>query len=374
MSRTLTVFSNASPEWNDPTLRKFALRRTEAALYHERENWQIVVHAPNEVEDEDIPPEVRRSVPGVIYSVLIAIEGPAPPSAFSTALRIAKTIAACSVGIVYDPQEGSITTPKGVKRFPAPVGDDSPANEGIVSLSWWFADCQRFREVGCRQLVETIRTRLPEALPRRYGDYEPPQYKLKVHGLEHFVEFLVESPNQFVVWYPHEPVLGVSLTVPDRAGATPQGYRCGWLNIDLNGAMFSSPAWFTELVRFWREVSIIVTPFYAEIRDERAPIKTWWWNGIPSLLPSAIMLGEPYVSLWPAFAANAKLASNGLRYLVAPSSHDTVAKLTPPPPQDLLQPPDRRIEIDPVTGEVLSIYYYSDVRYPPMWPFEGPRS
>jgi hypothetical protein len=45
----------------------------------------------------------------------------------------------------------------------------------------------------------------------------------------------------------------------------------------------------------------------------------------------------------------------------------------PVPPEALARPPDHRTEIDPSTGELLSVFTYNDIQYPRIWPFDGPQ-
>ena len=172
----------------------------------------------------------------------------------------------------------------------------------------------------------------------------------------------------------HQPCRGVYVSVPDRAGPTPRGFRCNRLTLDINAAVMLDPAWRVELVRLWLAVADLIRAFYAEIREGECPTKAWWWNGIPTGTPSAVLIGAPYLDLWTTFTEGAKISAGGLAYReqmnqasVAENGH------IPVPPEAIVQPPDHRTEIDPSTGALLSVFKYNDIQYPPIWPFDRPK-
>jgi hypothetical protein len=310
-------------------------------------------------------------MPGIQFLVQLHLEGDAPRSAIDTLLGIARTVARSSRGVVVNQQEGTIETPRGVRRL-APASKSSAV--ALLQVSWFTMDSERLAASAPAQLLDTIEGALPEVLPRRYGLFEPPQFKLEVEGLDHFRTFLAKHLRETVVWYCHQPCRGVYVAVPDRVGPTPRGFRCNRLTLDINAAVMMDPAWRMELVRLWLAVADLIRAFYAEIRVGVCPTKAWWWNGIPTGTPSAVLIGPPYLDLWTTFTQRARTSAGGLAYWermneasVAENGHIPVA------PEALVQPPDHRTEIDPSTGELLSVFTYNDIQYPRIWPFDGPK-
>jgi hypothetical protein len=333
--------------------------------------WQVAAHGPLKVEPEDIPADVRKVVPGVQYLVQLHLEGDAPTSAFAALFDVARALARSSRGVVVDQQEGTVETPRGVRRLEAGA---RPAESRLLQMSWFTTDSERFVATASGELLDTLERTLPEGLPRRYGLSEPPQFNLAQEGLQHFRTFLAGHLHQPVVWYCHKPCRHVFVEVPHRVGATARGFRCNRLTVDIEAVVIGDPAWRLELVRLWLAVADLLRPFYAEIRDDACPT-TSWWNGIPKEAASAVLLGPPYHELWTEFGDGAQISRGGLVYREQMSSGAAAdTPQIPRPPDSIAQPSDTRTEVDPRTGEILSEIRYNDIQYPPTWPFEGPRS
>src|SRR5262249_29982623 len=155
----------------------------------------------------------------------------APMKALKLARKVARAIAQQAHGVVFDPQDDSVTTPAGFKRF-------SPARHtdrfSIVDMTWWFTDGPLLSEAGLRAFLDVLRRYLPEALPKRYGEYEPPKYRLDVNGLDHFVAFLRDHAEDVIVWYPSHPVVGVSFYTVPNWGVGRQGFKCSYVSIECD--------------------------------------------------------------------------------------------------------------------------------------------
>src|SRR5262245_33758673 len=85
-----------------------------------KRTWQIVVSAPSAVEGEDVPPEVAEALPGISTVVELQLQPiSAPASARSSLRSTARAVAEALAGVIEDPQEDSLTLPRGTKRYPA---------------------------------------------------------------------------------------------------------------------------------------------------------------------------------------------------------------------------------------------------------------
>ncbi len=319
--------------------------------------WQIVVGAPQPLEPEDVPEEASRIVAGLAWRVEINVEPiSAPATAIARAERAANAIAKAAQGVVMDPQTGSIKTPGGVKRFRPRARAE---RFSILDITWWFTDGPLGTHDGIRAFVEELERVLPEAMPKRYGLWEPPPHRLAEEGRDHFITFL--AGNREIVWYPSaRPVLGVTLYADDAWGMTKQlGWRCNYLRIRVEQSAIDQPGWNTQLDRAWRALTPLVRPFYGDARtipgyvrrgatygsdDETGiePVRAWFWRGIPRHTGHAFVLGEPYASLWPLPVEQ----TGGYLFLSKPlwDGGEDVALSVGGVPEDLAQPwtPDQR--------------------------------
>jgi hypothetical protein len=176
-----------------------------------------------------------------------------------------------------------------------------------LQLSWFFMDAAAF-EARTEAWVDLITSTLPEALPRRYGPFEPPQYRLDREGMPHFKAFLKENLHESIVWYCANRGENCFLAMDD-VGPSGRGFRCARITMEVS-SKGKLGEWFANVSRFWIAVAEMVNPFYAEMRlDGDCPIKAGWWNGVPHPSAHAVLIGPPYVALWPQFISIAESAT-----------------------------------------------------------------
>jgi hypothetical protein len=296
---------------------------------YETRSWQIVLNASAKVLLEDIPSDITSILPGISYLTELNLEPiSAPKSALRLLQNISKRLAKAAHGVVFDPQTATLITRRGVKRYrPEPKND----RFSVIKLSWWFTDGPLLHEAGLAEFVALLEKMLPEAMPRRFGLTEPPQHLYSETGREHFFTFLLEHQDNFVVWYPHRPVIGVSVHGSPNWGTVRLGFRANYVEIDIEARALEQPGWRTALDRLWRAASQTIRPFYGDIRTldgfvrvggtygsdvktDFHPVKGPWWRGIPRACGHAAVLGEPYLDLWPSFV-NAARVVDGLAFL-----------------------------------------------------------
>ncbi len=353
-------------------LAKHDFKRSGEDFYYEGKEWQIVVNCQHEVLDEDIPEQIMQILPGIIFFLEINLEPiGAPKKAVSLTKKIAKSLAQAVSGIVIDLQEDTIITPKGVKRSLMP---EKLPDIDILKLSWWMNHDLFTETANLQALVDKIEVYLPEALPKRYGLTEPPQYKF--NSKKEFVDFLVQNERS-IIWYPHYPVMGFHLGIPPKVGpitwAGKPSYRASHISISLDAAVLGLAGWSLALKRFFREMSLYFKPFYGDIRllhgyvrmrgtygsnsrAEQHPIKGWWWRGIPSKADLAILLGDPLIKIWPDFVNISERI--GEQIYISDNYQDGCFQEMK---QELLSVPNGLIQPD------------DENRYPDLWPFEFPK-
>jgi hypothetical protein len=369
MSYDLRIWTTLPPKLGDLRL----------ATTHEqprpRAGWDLHIGEAAAVEPEDVPEEIAEALPGVAFVVDVSLQPINAPRAGQQALRkIATAIAREAHGAIEDPQAGEVTLGKGVRRYTALPADDDAS---LLSMCFWFASGPLIEPAGAPGLLDVLSTCLPEAVPARYGKFEPPANRLAALGRDHLVAFMQQNWHDGGVYYPSPPVAHFHLSIPQQVGATRMGYRSGLLAIDVAAGALAQPGWQAAVLRLWRELVRFVQPFYSDVRHlhhytrargrhwynartDRHPVCSWWWSGIPVAGPvCAQALGEPYIGLWPTFATAAERIGACLTH-AAPS-------WLPDAPALEIQPPP--IEVQQVAPE----YRPSgrERQYPVAWPF-GP--
>jgi hypothetical protein len=336
--------------------------------------WQICVDSSDRVQAEDIPAEIVPFLPGIAYVTRIYLEGEKSKSALTQVVRLAKHIALASHGIVFNPQTDCVTTPSGVKRV-KPI--KQPESFSVLQMSWWFLESPILQDDGLERLLACFEQHLPEAVPRRYGLWEPPQHIYAETGRAHFLEFLGENlkKGDTIVWYTRRPVLGVYLGCPKPLGASSRGFRANRLSFSIEAALLEQPGWNAQIQHIWMTLSQLLRPFYGDVRildghlrgnytnsnTESHPVVSWWWRGVPKTLGNAVVLGDVYQNVWPDFMRAAKTCDG----LAICSSEDwsiknDIASQLGGVPSEITQP------------DTSNPYPYSRESYAPIWPFEAP--
>lgn len=335
---------------------------------------------------EDVPDEVIERLPGIQVRVDLSLEPIDAPKAGRTAVwKIAREIARSSLGVIEDPQEDSVELPSGVKRY-TPIKHEPNARVSSLEMSWWFDHHNLLETAAIERFVDALQRWLPEAIPRRYGTYEPPEHDYAATGRAHFVAFLAENRMNSVVWYASRPVLYVSTSVGDKTGWVmhwqQRKFRCSRISIQLVGMALDQSGWQEGLRRAWRHLSRELRPFYGDVRTtgghiargrtlcadsetELHPVRSWWWRGLPALLGHAAVIGEPYLAAWPELGEHTTI-EDGLAFVSTPDwrTADDAAALVGGVPERLTMPVAPGI---PTLFSMASDEFAT--RYPAVFPF-----
>jgi hypothetical protein len=262
------------------------------------------------VEEEDVPPEIYLSLSGIKYLTEINIQPFAPNDVFiEKVVRAARKMARENTGILENPQSGEIYYPPSCKKT---VSVSRVEAESLISVVWYIdTDCSMNEKYP--QLVDLFEKYLPNAVPRRYGSYEPPQFIYKDTGKEHFVKFL--QTEDFPVCYTTKPIEGLYLSDPSKS-RKPKEYRCNRVQLTIYKSYYDLPNWNFAVKRLFKKVAILLRPFYAEIHlSEESQICSWWWRGLPQKMGYTIIVGEPYVQLWKKIRCQAECIADNLLYI-----------------------------------------------------------
>ncbi|MCM3068245.1 hypothetical protein M3568_18110 [Priestia flexa] len=352
MSYDINIWSVKKTSFEDEFFSQHNIKQLNDKIIYEGYNWRIVIGKFHKIIEEDIPEEVYGKLPGISYFTEIILEPiDAPKRALQILNKIVKILAKSAHGIIFDVQKGTISFPSGVKRLEnIPLKEDP----STIQMSWWFLNDYKFKNDGFKKFLDLIESMIPEAMPKRYGLYEPPQFKLTDKGKEHFIQFSSENLYEEVVWYPSKPFTHIGMSIPDKAGPTSLGYRSCYIEMHFLEEVMKQPGWALEIKRFWLESSKLLNPFFSEIRRGRSPVCSWWWRGIPKNLGFATLLGEPYIDLWSDFIVKAKQTENGLFYIEnIEGKYTDIYSIISNVPERIAQPKNEE-------------------KYPRIWPFNDP--
>jgi hypothetical protein len=340
-------------------------------------DWQVVINDSDRVETEDIEEEVSKLLPGIRYLTELNLEGNANAQAAKTLHVVARTIAKQTHGVVVDPQSSSIVTPAGVARFITPKKEKTFS---VLEMSWWFLNDTMLKSNGRKAFLSLLEKTLPEALPKRYGDYEPPQHVFAETGISHLERCLAKKLDSVMVWHPTRPVTGLSVSCPKPLGSSEQGFRSNRVEIQVEVAALAQPGWAEQLQRFWRQLTFLLQPIYGEVRTKGGFIRSggsvwvtpasikssyplttrsWFWRGIPRKLGHAVVLGKEYQRLWPDFVKAATM-EQGFAFASTPDWSDD-ADL-----RQVVGAAPKAISLHPGEGMGLK------QKYPEAWPFNPP--
>lgn len=290
-------------------------------------NWMISASI-DPVEDDDIPDDIYSRIRGVTHQVSIHVmPGDAPASAKTKARRLARAMAEAGQGAFQDLQSDQLSIAKSARANPInTVRREAAENsQAILSLAWYMNHSDVMKSEGVNRLLDVLARYLPEALPRRYGPYEPLRFKYAEMGRAHFVETYCEDPGTSI--YCSLPA--ISLSLPSfahghRKIGAEKRYWANEVRIELDAKILDDSVWAAHLPKAFMAISRCLCPFYGEARklrgyrisrngalffqtrdvpetadgmSESSPVSAWW-DGIPRTPAIACVIGDPYLGLW----------------------------------------------------------------------------
>jgi hypothetical protein len=347
---------------------------------HETPEWQVSVRASIEVVGQDLPRNVDRTLPGIAYLTQLALDPEdASQEGIDFLVKVANRLSVSAHGVFLDLHTDHLSIPSSIKRYRQAEKEE---RFSTLQFHWWFTQSPLQTEEGLTAFVELLQHNFPEAMPRQYGLFDPPEFHFEETGKEHFINFMLGHLEDVIIWYPSPPVLEVFLYCSSKWGGSSQGFRANLVRFVLEEQVLDQPGWETQLQRFWNTASQHIQPFYGDVRtlegylrmdhyfgsDEKTqthPTRSIWWNGIPQRLGHAAVLGKPYTDLWPTFLQKARIDGE-LAYLSLDSwkQKRDLTEESGKIPYAIAQPP--------AIAASASSTHSNDRKYPPVWPFGSP--
>jgi hypothetical protein len=275
----------------------------------------VSVDGPLEVEDEDLPDEVAAALLVCRFSVEISVPAGAPGAAVRAAKRYVRSLAKEAAGVVYDPQEDAIVFPRSTKRLRTPVvsRDRDDDDGGRLELMWLVA--RRLTAADGEALLDVLERDMAEALPRRFGTYEPMQGRLERDGRGAFTALW--DGDSMADWSGRAPFdygsvwlrrgFGSALTEAQRMALRPtlggrQASEVDAVKLAFREEVVRDERWMEAIARLFARVAERYSPFFAAayVRGEYGDsLMGRWWLGIPDAPLLLQWIGAPYLPFLP---------------------------------------------------------------------------
>lgn len=277
----------------------------------------LVNAALNEAEPEDIPPEVAAQLRGATLLAQLHVQ-PSGRAGVAFARKLARRLAQDHGGAVEDPQTGVIWVPKAHRldtALKAASSGRDPRRMALLSFGWRFSHDALSDAAGFAGFLDQLDAILPEAMPRRYGSYEPPQFRRDRDGLAPYIAGVLE-PGAFFFSYTTPPAYGLGTQLAGAPGweRLLNGQECfksRQIGFEIDAASLSAPGQMAHLKSVFLSLSALIRPFYAEVRPlhgfipmrgtygcdgrtEDHPIRGNFWRGIPAAPALARLVAAPY--------------------------------------------------------------------------------
>jgi len=263
---------------------------------------------PFAVESEDLPSAVVANAIGTKTSYHLSV--PAGSKAgFDTAQRVARSLAAACSGVVYDPQLDAVTWPRSRQRlFDAPKA----TRIDVVEFSWYVRRSDAPVDLAS-VLLGRMEQLLPEAIPRRFGGFEPLQHTYETEGADGFIRCWRDEPSMFWKGSAKPCFEGSVAGLGQDAGWAGVEHPVGTIHMTIDGRAFDEEPWQRVLVDFFVAVSAAsgalaaVAEVARNLRLSRGSLShgpeaesTWGlvvrneWMGLPVEQPWLLWLNPAY--------------------------------------------------------------------------------
>ncbi len=273
------------------------------------------VDGPGRIEDDDVPDAAAGAIGANGWLVQVSVKASTDAGwASDLAIHLARS----AEGVVYDPQLDRVTWPQG---FQPRDRDTGVMRIEQIAMDWYAAWPSDDPALPVR-LLDVIGNLLPEALPRRYGGFEP--YPFRFEGADAVQAFARHWVEEAVSWAPGlswsaaRPCLGGSAAMSQvrRPERLEPGYRIVRIGLAFDGpALARDPCLTGRVVDLFRGLAGGLACVYAAASVNRGVIATRGgtfsdgqtemgplpsrarWIGLPASPTWLAWFGPPYADL-----------------------------------------------------------------------------
>ncbi len=259
------------------------------------DGWVINVSEILSVVPDDLARELRPNLKGCRWRIDVDLEGAPNPFALSHFETLVGDLVATYDAVIYDPQTDQIFDKDGIQ----PIVNLPQAEEQNYSLQIYFENADEVDKQLMGKLLDVLAKELPEALPHRYGEFEPPQGRWDKGGREAFLESWSNDKPPF--WIGKTPVRYVFSTFAFKLGRKTTNFRAGHFDFQFRSKLLADPKKVRAVMLVAEQFAILLDAFYVALKEgvlDASP----WWCGISPEPHLQIILGPALLDLWDEFA------------------------------------------------------------------------
>lgn len=229
---------------------------------------------PLRVDAEDLPSPLATAVLTPRWLVEISAPEGTSDLVWKMANRVGRRLANEMEGVLFDPQHDQIAWPRSRQRRKVHLGG---VLENTVEFQWAIP-ARSFTDDLTVEFLNVLRRYLPEALPRRYGTFEPLQHRLE-DGEERFHALWREEADSAIgmmFWKATRPVRDGSLSAPSLRSSG-DGLPAGSIRIGIDARVFGDSRWRELAITLLDRIGALTNAF-----SGRAIVEKHWPGGIPA--------------------------------------------------------------------------------------------
>ncbi|SNT60304.1 hypothetical protein SAMN05421812_11262 [Asanoa hainanensis] len=291
--------------------RSWVVTREPDHLVLESGRAQLEVWGPDPAEADDFEEALAAACLAPRWMVQVSTAATAPKAAIAQLRSLARHLAEQTDGAAFDPRQDGLIWPRGVRKATVPAGERETS---MLTLDWFVAPSRWAQTAG--GLVDLLARFCPEALPTRYGEWEPlphrferGQFTRAVHGPKVFWR---STRPCFGGWAygPGDgafPVGRITLTFDGGLVRADDRWREGVVDLfttgaERFGAFFAAaqdePGYTVSRNRPWQTDSMQSGEYFLRGTDWQGlpPVPMWlsWYGGPYATLvsPGLVRLGE----------------------------------------------------------------------------------
>jgi hypothetical protein len=327
-----------------------------------RRMYLFSMSSPTPAEREDFPDPVAKVIRrgGALFTEVNFPWNVVGKPVFERCARLLSNLAQTFDGVLYDPQDDRVLWPAAAPKVDARTPVPSKPTEKLIrqlSLEWYLTDAS---EAVGERFLELLVATLPEAVPTRFGEFEPMAFKLSDPGGPEQFRALWREGSLAFFWKAKSPMLGGSVFWSSRNAPPSGASRRDVISIDVNAtAIEDDDATLGRIVTCFERVAIELGAFYAAGYVTRDVIlarngRVWhgpkteqfhrewvggpWWFGLAAKPVWLAWYGRPYADrVGSAVRAIGRSVGNGLIVQLGPRPMDTdqANAVAPPLPSEL---------------------------------------
>ncbi|QJB69774.1 hypothetical protein [Parasphingorhabdus halotolerans] len=285
--------------------------------------WIINSTTPMRVIKDDFAQELLPYLKGRKWRTDINVEGNLTTEALEAWKNLRHQLIENHGALVYDPQADQLSDGDGTQ--PVISIDSQESEERGFSLQIFFENADKVGVDKIGQLLDILEAELPEALPHRYGHFEPAQWRWDDGGREAFLERWTNDDPPF--WIGKTPVSYMFSNFAFKLGYQRTEFRSGSIEFQLKAKLARDPKKLRAVMIAAEKIAIVFNAFYAGLTEDTFDCSPWW-KGLSPNNHLQLIMGPPLLELWQGIESISQPL--GKRHRSIGGSNVGVANVSPP--------------------------------------------